>query len=513
VRTRTTVEVADLRAAGEELAFGREIAEREGTRSVLALPLVAHGRLVGAMNLVPVDRGAVHRFRASERRVAQAFADLCAVAIENARRGEAVRASEEQARFLAEASAVLAASLDPTSTLDQIAHLAVPTLADWCTVYTTSESGEIRRTAVAFVDPDKVPLVEALRGYAPSPTAPQSTVARVLSTGEPELVTEIPDEYVQSIAQDAEHLRILNELGFRSSMVVPLRARGRVLGALSLFMGESGRRFGRDDLALATELALRAGLAIDNGRLHVELQEALAARDRVLAAVSHDLVGPLTAVRAAAQLLRQRLRTPGAPTDELVGRIDGAARRATDMVGDLVDVARLEAGHSLDLTLRTVDLVGLARASVEEHRRMAPGREIEVETALPSLIGRWDRRRLERVLDNLLGNALKYSPDDTLVSVAIDQEEDAAGQGWARLAVRDRGLGISAADRPKVFEPYHRGANVAARISGTGIGLASARQIVEQHGGEIVLESAEHAGSVFTMRLPLVAPSAQGDLR
>jgi PAS domain S-box-containing protein len=190
------------------------------------------------------------------------------------------RHATEGLRLLTEAGVRLAESLDYDTVLRAVAELAVPALADWCTVYDVS-SGPVRRAAVVYADPAKRRLAEALTAYPPSPTARTSLVARVVASGRSAISTDIPPSYVESIAQDARHLAILRELAFVSSMTVPLAARGRVLGAVALFSAESGRRFGRSDLALAEELARRAALALDNARLYGEAQEQVEVHARL----------------------------------------------------------------------------------------------------------------------------------------------------------------------------------------------------------------------------------------
>lgn len=221
-----------------------------------------------------------------------------------------------------------------------------------------------------------------------------------------------------------------------------------------------------------------------------------------LAAASHDLRNPLGAVTGQAQLLRRRLLRDG-PTDvdrllAGVSAIDATANRMTTLIDELVDVARLRAGQPLDLRLGPVDLVALVRLCADHYGR-ASGR-VRIEAAAP-VVGVWDERRLERVIANLLTNAIKYSPDGGEIVVRVDHEEE-DGRPCAVVSVADRGVGIPAEDLPRVFERFHRGANVGG-IAGTGIGLAGARRIVEQHGGTIAVASREGDGSTFTLRLPL----------
>ena len=157
----------------------------------------------------------------------------------------------------------------------------------------------------------------------------------------------------------------------------------------------------------------------------------------------------------------------------------------------------------MDLVALTEDLVAQYAATTNQHRLVLSGEGHGV------LVGCWDTDRLEQVIGNLLTNAIKYSPEGGPVDVTLARVEDEGG-AWARLAVRDRGLGIPAEDRPRLFERFHRGSNVIGRIVGTGIGLASAARIVRQHGGSIAVESEEGEGSTFTVMLPLPVDGLHG---
>jgi signal transduction histidine kinase len=284
------------------------------------------------------------------------------------------------------------------------------------------------------------------------------------------------------------------------STTVPLTARGHPVGALAF-----GRENGPVERELAETLSGRAALAIDNARLYREAQGAVRVRDEFLAAASHDLKAPLAAIQGLADLLELRLarRIPAPEAARLVGdlgKIRGVARRMNAIVNELLDVARLRSGRLLQLERRPTDLVALARGMVAEAQASTDRHTLRVETDLPALEGRWDGFRVERVLGNLLSNAVKYSPRGGDVVVRVARHGT-----WAVLAVRDRGVGIPAADLPHLFERYHRARNVVGRTRGAGIGLHGARQIVEQHGGTIAVESREGQGSTFTVRLPLEA--------
>jgi signal transduction histidine kinase len=371
-------------------------------------------------------------------------------------------------------------------------------------------------------------------------------VRRVLRTGRPEVSNAVPADFVAAAAPNPAHREVLTALGPRAYVCVPMAARGRVLGVISLLTGAAGRQYGPADVALAEALATRAALAVDNARLHQEVQAAGRTRDEFLAAASHDLKNPLTLVKATSQMLQRRvlaagLNEPGRVAAGLAS-IEAAATRMSHLLDALLDMARLQIGQPLALERRPTDLAALARQVAAEVQQATDRHELRVE-APSSLVGSWDAARLERVLSNLLDNAVKYSPDGgpIVLTVAHEPADAAAGAAgtapdgssapgapptdgggaspdssgpaaapagdgaarWAVLAVRDPGVGIPPDDLPRVFERFHRGANVVGRIRGTGLGLAGARQIVEQHGGTIAVASPPGAGTTVTLRLPL----------
>lgn len=246
-------------------------------------------------------------------------------------------------------------------------------------------------------------------------------------------------------------------------------------------------------------------LAAENARLYDEARDALRQRDVFFSTVSHDLNTPLTTIKGLAQLLRRRAAPFGPELDwvrEGLGSIDAAASRMRALIGQLLDVARLQAGEPLALDRRRVNLATLVREAVEEQRQVAEKATIRIETPEPEPIGFWDPVRIGRVAGNLLSNAIKYSPDGGEIRVLVRREGE-GDEACAVLEVQDEGLGIPSADLPHVFTRFFRGSNVTGRIGGTGIGLAGVRQIVEQHAGSVTVESTEGLGTRFTVRLAL----------
>lgn len=233
-----------------------------------------------------------------------------------------------------------------------------------------------------------------------------------------------------------------------------------------------------------------------------QVEHALRERTDLMAVISHDLKNPLTAIRARAQLLRrQATQSNGGSSDQLLeglAAIEDAAKQVTEQLDELVETARLRAGRDAELNRTRIDLVSLTQQLLSQHRASASHRLIFHADA-KELVGMWDRARLTRVIENLLTNAIKYSPEEREIRIYARREGNCAV-----LEVADQGVGIPAQDLPHVFEQFHRASNAPGVATGSGVGLASARHIVEQHGGRISVESQEGAGSTFTVYLPLV---------
>ncbi|MGE0541064.1 MAG: PAS domain-containing protein [Dehalococcoidia bacterium] len=410
--------------------------------------------------------------------------------------------AEDDRRFIAAAGALLAESLDYPATLQRVATLSVSYLADCCVVDMLDETGRLRRLAVATAEDITTDWIWEV-GDAPLDLNAAFGPAHVLRSGRSELLAEVTDTHLVAAARNERHLELLRRSSIRSHMIVPLRARGRTLGILT-FIGTRSRNYAEADLALAEELAHHAAFAVDNARLYHEAQSAVRIRDEFLSSVSHDLRTPLTSIKGWIQLLiRQVNRGTLPPADALVESLStilSVTDRMNALVDELVDLGRLESGRRLELTPQLVDLVALVRQGVAEHQRGSDQHVIRVVVDREDVHGEWDAIRLERVFDNLLANAVRYSPEGGNVTVSV-RREDAS----AVVIVEDDGVGIPAADLPRIFDRFHRGSNVSGRIAGAGVGLAGVKQIVEQHGGTVTVESEESRGTRVTVRLPIAA--------
>lgn len=239
--------------------------------------------------------------------------------------------------------------------------------------------------------------------------------------------------------------------------------------------------------------------------LQREAAEALRLRDEFLVAASHDLRTPLAVILGHTQMLQRRAAgDPGdTRTSEGLKNIERRVRLMAAVVEELADATRMEVGDEIVLHRELFDLAPVLEEMVAEQQRSAPRHHLTVEIEQRPIVGFWDHARITRVIANLIGNAIKYNPDGGEITLRLRCEEGAR----ARLSVHDAGMGIPDTDLPHIFERFFRGGNALGATSGTGIGLSTARHVVERHGGTLEVESTEDVGSIFTATLPL-APHA-----
>jgi len=416
-----------------------------------------------------------------------------------------LRATEQRLTLLADAGEILTRSADYQETLNELANLVVRELADWCVVDVIEEGSGVQRVAVAHRDPEKLAEAQEVQRRWPSRPGADDATGRVLRTGEPLLIPLITDEQIREAATDPEHAEYLFRLGLRSVVIEPLNARGRVLGVLTLVRSDADRAFNEAELPLLRELAVRAATSVDTARLLHETTEAVRARDDFLAVASHDMRTPLAAILGYLQLALRRLRPADPASDVKLNEYLRAAERMTErlthLVTELMDVSLLQSGQPLAIDRQPVDLGDLASRMVEVHGRLSAAHTFTCDGD-SRVVAYADVGRLERVLDNLLSNAIKFSPNGGEIRVTVTSTGT-----HGRLSVTDAGLGIPAADLPGIFERFRRGSNVGP-VTGTGLGLAGSREVMQQMGGDIEVESVEGEGSTFTVVIPLAEAPA-----
>ena len=445
------------------------------------------------INEVPVGR--VWSFRdVTARRQAELQAHE--LAREQAARAEAEHA-EHRAALLAEASRVLSASFDYQTTLAALVRLAVPSLADYCALDIVEDGDRFDRIGEAHVDPTKSQLLREVATFPRSSLTPHHPLMRVMTNGEPVLEREVTPAFIRlSFAEDGQR-KIVEALGPRSLICVPLASSGPPLGALTLVTSDaSGRRFSIADLSLAADLARRAAIVVEHARLFNEAQQATRARDDVLAVVAHDLRNPLNTVSMAVSLMLESTPPERVQERRQVEIVRRAADRMNRMIQDLLDVKRMEAGR-LAIDVKAESPVSLINDTIDMLRPIASGStirlEANVEEGLPQVLA--DSARIQQVLSNLVGNAVKFTPRNGRVSITAEPAD-----GEVRFGVIDTGPGIPAEQLPHIFGRFWQAQPSDRR--GIGLGLAIAKGIVEAHKGKIWVESHVGLGSTFYFTLP-----------
>jgi signal transduction histidine kinase len=400
-----------------------------------------------------------------------------------------------QLRFLAEASRLLAESIDYEATLKTVARLAVPDIADWCAVDLLQVDGTLARVAIEHRDPVRLELAHRLRQWFPPRVGATSGPANVARTGRTEFEVDMADSVLRQIAPEPERLRLLRRLGMHSYISVPLATRDRTIGSITFFT-EAPRVFHADDVLVAEDLARRAATAIDNARLYEATKRAVHARDEMLAIVTHDLRTPLSAIMTAAAL-----QLSAATGDADPGRsraraetIQRSAQHMNRLIRDLTDLGQIDAG-SFAIEPASQDPALLVRHVVDALQPVAARQgshiRVNVVDAIPGVV--CDGDRVIQVLLNLASNAIKVGAP----CVTIDVE---ARGSDALFTVSDTGPGIAAQDLPFMFDRYWRA--TATQYKGSGLGLPISKGIVEAHGGRIWVETQLGIGTQFFFTLP-----------
>ena len=419
---------------------------------------------------------------------------------------EQMQVQAERAQILADAGAFFSSNIDPTWVTQAIAERVAEVLGDWSAVILrTPESKELRVAAIYHRDMASLGLAWSYI-YRQPLVVGEGIIGQVVSTGYPSMMTDVRPAFDMT-NPGAYHA---TPVSLASLLVLPLRTRREMLGALVIAANDPERAMTDDKLPLAEVLAERAALAIENAKLYTEQVEARRKvedlsrlKDEFLSIASHELRTPVTSIKGYTQLAKMLIKEGDLNTSEeyldiALDQIDRMSR----LILELLDVSRIETGR-LEIRREPIAWPQFVRDVVHRHHTAVSDRRFHVSVPHDGKLVTGDRDRLEQVLGNLLENAVKYSPDGSDVTVTVEDRGDSLV-----TAVCDRGIGIPADELAQVFERFHRGRQVSStNYGGLGLGLYITKQIIERHGGSIWVESKEGQGTTFYFSLPAAEAS------
>lgn len=413
--------------------------------------------------------------------------------------------AEESMEFLDHVSRMIKSSVDYEYTLSQIAHLAIRNMADWCHIDLLEDSRKLRSVAVATRKSEDADLMHDVFMHRADNPLPTSATARVLRTGESVIIEEFSEQIYRNAFVDDETIEKMRRLRLKSGLVIPLIAREKILGVMTLI--SQVRKYGPVDVAIAEELARRAGIAVDNASLYRDAQKAIQVRDEFLSVASHELKTPITAMKLQMQLRKRSLAKYGPnflnpeKIKQMADEDEKQMDRLVHLVDDMLDISRLQSGR-LSLKKELVDLGELVKEVVPRFQAQLQNSGNQIQIVVRGhTSGYWDRTRIEQMFINLLTNAIKYGGQKPII-IAVRAEGPKVS-----LSVIDNGIGIAPEDQERIFKQFERAGNLGL-TNGLGLGLYIAQKIAQAHGGVIRVESHLGSGSIFTIELPGASSAA-----
>lgn len=405
---------------------------------------------------------------------------------------------EKNLEFLTEASKLLSSSLDYQTTLNNVAMLAVPEIADWCTVDLINKKNELEQVTIAHKDPQKIAWAKELRSENPPNMNDTTGVAQVIRTGKSLLYPHITDEMLTAAAKSKKQLKLMREIGFTSAMIVPICREKKCIGAITFVTTETRRRYNETDLAMAEELASRASLAIENARLYKGSQDAIALRDDFISVASHELKTPITSVKMFTHVLTQHSQQIGdKKAVSHLTKMDKQINKLTELIYNLLDISKIQAGR-IEFKKKVFDFDNLIAETVDMFESYGHKHKIEVKGKTGKMVY-GDDDRISQVISNLIANAIKYSPRAEHVVVKLSSTDN-----HVKVKVTDFGIGIPKEHLERIFERFYRVYDETDKtFPGLGIGLYIASEIIRRHNGTFGVESDIGKGSTFYFTLPV----------
>ncbi len=451
-------------------------------------------------------------------------------------------------QFLIDATNILSTSLDYEKTLQEVAKLAVPKLADWCTVHIKDESGMTEQIVVEHVDPEKITLALQLqKDFPPDPDA-STGVDHVMRTGKSEIMAEIPEELILKNAKNNEHKQLLQKLELKSYMCVPLQARGKTLGAITFVSAESGRIYNENDLHYIEDLSRIAAIAVDNALLFHEAQIEIEKRKKAEAEIlqfnknleqkiqertiqlersnrelqdfayvaSHDLQEPLRKIQAFSDLLQEEYGPQLQDGKQYLDRILNAAGRMRILIDDLLAFSRITTKAlpftKVDLNTILTEVLTDMEMTIKDQKGA-----VTITTPLPEIES--DPLQMRQLLQNILSNAIKFHKKGVPPAIVISavktsgkqlaKTSQKTGTYW-QINIQDNGIGFDEKYLDRIFTIFER-LHGRKEFTGTGIGLAVCRKIVERHAGTITAKSQPNKGTMFMINLPEKQPQDENE--